>query len=253
MWLPLSKSKCEEGWTDESANEKGMTLLRRSPFKVRELPEAMSASLIELEQRVQGINFSRLCVLVGDETSTRLLSTGYPKDQDERFAPLFRNVLSTVKIIDRPEENASSGGTNFTLGSSPLLKPVAATITGIQSFTIDGTFPTREPDAPLFIATESIHPVQVVKQGPYAEELLRSEEKYLELKIESTEAFTLDMLSAHETIARAKLSSGEEVVVYQVFVRSIEGGYYRMLGQAPRLQRDRYLRAFKALARTFSW
>lgn len=121
----------------------------------------------------------------------------------------------------------------FTLDGSPVLLPVGAT-------------------RPMLIVSPSLDRRPVEKPEEHAESLLTSMSVPSDVKVTSRAGVTYGGLTGVEIEATAHEREGSgEVVLYQVVLLAKDGGYFRIFGQAPIAERERYLDEFKKIAAGF--
>ena len=238
----------EAGMTPEGLAAKGVTKARRL-----KLARAEPHVYMQGEQASAAGVFAKFFVVFREGDVTALITANVQKaslDKGDVKAADIERALETARVVATPAPAKDL----FTLGELGPFKSSGTFLGTAKAFTLDGTAAPAPAGSskPMLIAAPSLDRRLVPNPEAYAEQLIAGLAGALEIKIAGRTAVTYGDLPGIEieAVARDK-DGGGEVVLYQLLLLPKEGGYYRIFGQAPLAEKDRYLIEFRRIAAGF--
>lgn len=238
-----------KGLTTEALATKGVTLLSRG-----ELAKPGPHIYIRGEQATAGGIFAKFFVVFRDKEVTALVTANVPKaaiDSGQVKVPDIEAMLASTRIADAPAEAKEL----FTLSYMGPFKPAGTFLGTAKAFTLDGRPgpPSAASGRPMLIVAPSLDRRPVTKLDDYAVQLMQGVGGHQDLRIASKAPVTIGGLAGTEIEAQAReRDNGDELLLYQAVLLPPEGGYWRIFGQAPWAERERYLAEFRKIAAGFS-
>lgn len=232
------------GMTDEAmAVRAGVTVLGRSDLTVG----GRDALLLDAEQSVAGTAFRKWLLMFGDDRTTIQVVATYPERLARSLSqPLKQALLSVTwdpsvavpryenvpyRIQPRaPLRFADRMGTTFVFNTS-------------------GEMPSADPAEPVLVVTPSLVEGTTSDAAALSRRLLRTTALVTDIRVAAGRRASVGGLDGYELNAVGRdEETGDPVVLYQLLLLH-EQGYYRVVGQAAKADRE-ILDAFRTTART---
>ena len=238
-------SEATAGFRREILEPRGLTLLSKEPVTIGE----QTGLLMHLEKTSGDRGIVKWIVALGDQSETAIITATFPKELEKELSTALRDSVLTVKW-DRAKKLDQLAGLNFSIQSSPPLQ-FADRRGELVTYAVGGKTPGASFRDPVFMAGR-VHPRgEVGDRKKYSELQITQVPQHQNLRIETSEAITIDGLDGYEIIATAKhRDTGVPILSYQVMLfdgRTI----YMMAGVFASEMRHQYLDSFKQMARSF--
>lgn len=105
---------------------------------------------------------------------------------------------------------------------------------------------------PLFLVAPSLNQAPIPNLTLFGERAFQTIEQVQEKRIEQQRDVEVAGMKGVEVIGNGiDAKSGEPAIVYQLVLEARHGGYFRLVGLAPAVERDKYLPEFSKIARSF--
>ncbi len=238
-----------KGLTAEALAAKGVTLLSRG-----ELAKPGPHIYIRGEQAAAGGIFAKFFVVFRDRDVTALVTANIPKasiDSGQVKVPDIEHMLASTRIAAAAAEAKEL----FTLSYVGPFKPAGTFLGTAKAFTLDGRPepPAAASGRPMLIVAPSLDRRPVAKPEEYAVQLMQGVGGHRDLRIVSKTPVTYGGLTGIEIEAQAReRENDDELLLYQAVLLPPDGGYWRIFGQAPWAERERYLAEFRKIAAGFA-
>lgn len=236
------------GLTPQALASKGV--LKAAPAKLeRNGPHVYMRG----EQASAAGEFAKFFVLFREGDVTALVTANVPKATLERRLvadTMIERMLASARVAAMPAPAREL----FRLGYLGPFKPAGSFLGAARTYTLDGAAVPTPPSSgkPLLVVAPSLDRRTVEKPDVLAERLLAGLD-VTDLRVLGRNAVTYGGLSGVEIEARAlDRTTGAELMLYQVLLIPRDGGYFRILGQAPLAGRDRYLPEMRRIAESFT-
>ncbi len=195
---------------------------------------------------------AKFLLVFRDKSVTTVVTANVPKtalgDGRVRAADI-ETALATAAIAD----SAAPQRELFRLGYLGGLQPAGAFMGTARLYTLDGKAgqPGTLSKGPVLIVAPSVDKRAIPDLDGHAERILGALPGLEGLTIAARGKLQVAGQPASEIIADAKdRASKADVVVYQVVVPGKDGGYVRIVGQAPATDRDSNLADFRRMAQS---
>ncbi len=238
-----------KGLTPAALAAKGVTVVRQA-----KLARPDEHIFIEGEQVSPAGAFAKYLVVFRDGDVTALITANVQKAAPDKGGPPpaeIEAILASARI----EPTAAAAKDLFTLRYLGPFQPAGAFLGNARTFTLDGRPPPVGSPAtqPVLIVAPSLDKRTVPNPGDYAEKLLLGLGGLKDVKVVERDNVTYGGVGGIEIEAEAReKDSGAPVMLYQVVLLPRDGGYWRILAQAPRGDRDRFLSEFRRIASGFA-
>lgn len=233
------------GMTDEAmAARVGMTVLRRTDVTVG----GREALLLDAEQQAAGTAFRKWLLMFGDERTTIQVVATYPQQLAASLSrPLKQALLSVTwdpSLAVPRYENVP-----YRIQPQPPLR-FADRMGTTFVFNTSGEMPSADPTDPVLIVTPSVVEGRTNHAAGLSRRLLQTTALVTDIRVTSGRRVSIGGLEGYEVhgVGRDE-GTGDPVVLYQLLLLP-EQGYYRLVGQAAKADRE-ILDAFRKTARTF--
>jgi hypothetical protein len=197
--------------------------------------------------------FSKYLVVFRDGDVTALITANVQKATPNQ-AGLAPAEIEAILASARIEPTAAAAKDLFTLRHLGPFRPAGTFLGNARMFTLDGHPPPVGVPAtqPVVIIAPSLDKRAVPGPEDYAEKLLLGLGGLKDVKVVDRQNVTYDGIGGIEIEAEAReKDSGAPVMLYQVVLLPRDGGYWRILAQAPRGDRDRFIGEFRRIAAGF--
>ena len=220
--IPGPYSEIVKGFTSETLRTNGMELKTKQDIKVAEF----NGSLIELEQPANGMVFSKLVLMYGNEKSTIIINGVYLKESLSLGKKIRESILTTIvdsgtKINPREalgyslDENAGSLQFHSVIGNGML-------------FNRDLKTPTESHDKATLITDKSFQKIDIGDKEQFCVSRLKKyPNDYSAITSREINSIEIDNLKGFELFAKNNDDPDEEM--YQVILFD-DGGYYLLVG-----------------------
>ena len=238
-----------KGLTPAALAAKGVTVVRQA-----KLSRPDEHIFIEGEQVSPAGAFAKYLVVFRDGDVTALITANVQKAQSGKgeSAPAdIEAILASARI----EPTAAAAKDLFALRYLGPFQPAGAFLGNARTFTLDGRPPPVASPAtqPVVIVAPSLDKRAVLNPEHYVEKLLLGLGGLKDIKVVERQNVTYGGIGGIEIEAEAReKDSGTAVTLYQVVLLPRDGGYWRILAQAPRGDRDRFLSEFRRIASGFA-
>ncbi len=238
-----------KGLTPAALAAKGVSVVRQA-----KLARPDEHIFIEGEQISPAGAFTKYLVVFRDRDVTALITANVQKAAPDKsgVAPAeIEAILASARI----EPTAAAAKDLFTLRYLGPFQPAGAFLGNARTYTLDGRPPpVGSPAAQaIVIIAPSLDKRVVPKPEDYADKLLLGLGGLTDVKVVERQNVTYGGIGGIEIEAEARdKDSGTPVMLYQVVLLPRDGGYWRILAQAPRGDRDRFLSEFRRIASGFA-
>lgn len=199
------------------------------------------AKLFRLTQPQGTIVYNKLILVFAAGTTTVILNGLYTvPEEEEAMKTAFYTTTFNANEFSTPQAlfTISTEGTKF-IKISTMATSIAYSTDSLG-----------KNDAPLFICSNSVDKVDLGDRRPFAETKIMQLANSDDNQIKSTTSISIDGLNGYEIVAEGKNKIGQQQLVYQVVLYTIQGDYYLLQGTATK-DFETTLTTFKGLARTF--
>jgi len=223
MEIPGPYSEVIKGFNFEMLKTRGMELKAKKEIRVAEF----NGMLIELDQSANGMIFSKLILIYGDEKSNTLINGVYLKDSLQLGEKIKASILTT--IVDSETESNPREALNYSLNESVgSLKFHSVMGNGIL-FNRDLKTPTESDDKATLFTDQSFAKVEVENKKLFCiSRLKKYPDDYSVIPSKGINEIELDNLNGFELFAKNNDKENEEM--YQVILFDENGGYYLFVG-----------------------
>lgn len=238
--LPCPLGDAADGFTKEILAARGWTLQAR---QVINLPE-QSALLVHFEQPLNGANYEKWVVLLGDTRQSWMVSASFPATATAAVKSKLTTALVTTVITDTSYDPRDI--LPFTAKSPKSLKPVEGR-RNMLAFSLTGKALEESGDDP------SLMIVAMIGKAPEPADRQRAAESIVkkiggELTIDSIKEIEIDTLPGYEILGRpAEGQSETPVKIYNVVLFDKEL-FILLMSQTGETQAKQFLPEFKATA-----
>ena len=239
--MPAPYQSIVESFTKEAFKAKGMALKSTKTIEFNN----STATLIHVTQPANGTTYIKQMLVFGDEKVTVLVNGIYPEAAKDLESSIKEALLSTEYSAEQ-NENPLDAAT-FTVDVEGTDFKLVKYMSGSLLYSIDGKIPT---ETPTLIVGNSIAKVDPESHQKYAEERLKKFPRGESTVIMETKQITIDSLEGFEFIAEGVDKNENKVLIYMVMLYDESGDYYIIVGQAKE-DREKYVEAFKKIAKTF--
>lgn len=220
--------------------------------KVTKLERPGAHVFMRGEQASPQGDVAKFLLVFRDKSVTTVVTANVPKSAlvEGRLKPAdIETALATAAIAD----TAAPQRELFRLGYLGALKPAGAFMGTARLYTQDGKAgqPGTMNKGPVLIVAPSVDKRSIADLDAHAERVLGTLPGLEGLAIAARSKLQIAGQSASEIIANAKdRDSKGDVVVYQAVVSGKDGGYVRIVGQAPANDRDTLIAEFRRMAQS---
>ncbi len=239
--LPAPYQQLVDGFTTEALKTRGMTLISKETIDLND----SKATLFKVMQPANGTTYLKHMLVFGDTEHTVLVNGIYP-EASESLEKKIKEALLSIVYDPSQNENPLEAAT-FTINIENTDFKLIKYMSGSLLYSTDGKIPTEKP---TLIVGNSIAKVSTQNQKKYAEERLKKLPGGDQKIVKQINEINIDHLNGYEIIANGKTSKSIPELVYQVMLFNNEGDYYIIIGQTTE-DFDKYLEAFKKVAKTF--
>jgi hypothetical protein len=243
--LPGPFSEMDRGFTTENLAKRRMQLIAREDRQVNDQP----GFLVHFAQSQLGDDYLKWSLIFGSEEQTTLITATCPKELQSKYAASLKSSLLTVRPSAIP---AADPQQNLAFDITPA-EPFrfANRVANMGMYTVDGVKSVESANEPIFIVGPALSSAVIPDRRAYAEARLRDETHAKNPIVESIEPITIDGLSGLESLAKAEDPKSDiPIVNYQVMLFT-EDSYILIQGLVGAEQREKYIPAFKTMARSF--
>ena len=221
--IPGPFSEVLKGFDPEMLKSQGMEIIRKSEIIVSDL----DGLLIDIDQSVNGMKFSKQLVVYGNEKSSTLINGTFLKDSLQLGERIRQSILTTFvdsDLISNPREalnyslNEESGSLkfNYVIGNGML-------------FNRDLKIPTESLDKATLLTEKSFDKVEIKNQKLFCISRVKKYPKdFSVIPSKGINEIQIDNLHGFELFAKNNDNENEEM--YQVILFDENGGYYLFLG-----------------------
>jgi hypothetical protein len=239
--LPAPYQSVVDGFTAEALKARGMELVSKQTIDFNN----SKATLINLTQTSNGINYLKQILVFGIANETVLVNGIYPESARSNEAKIKEALLSTV--YDPAQDDDPAAAAAFSLDTRDTEFKIAKFMSGSLLYSTDGKIPTERA---TLIVGSSTGNVAAGQQKQYAEDRIKKLPRGEFSLIKEVKEITIDNLKGYEIVAEGKSKDDKPELVYQVMLFNDKGEYYIILGQAKE-DREKNLAAYRQIARTF--
>lgn len=239
-----------KGLTPAALSARGVTVRRQG-----KLGRPDEHIYIEGQQVSAAGTFAKYLVAFRDGDVTALITANVQKPANgerEAMAQEIEAALASARIVATPAEAREL----FTLGYLGPFRLAGGFLGNAKAYTLDGRPPQTLPGRgqPMVIVAPSLDQRAVGAPESYAETLLQGLDSGLSgIKVLERRPVTYNGLGGIEIEAKAQeRDTGATVLLFQVVLLPRDGGYWRILAQAPMSERDRFLPEFRRIAASFA-
>lgn len=219
-----------------------MELLSASKIRVA----AGETELYHVKQRHAGSVYFKYIVALGDESRTALITAMAEEDVHDKWKAALLKSLTTTAL------GAKQGSiTGFAVEAKGTLKEARA-VSNMMLFTVGGELPAKDKRGPMFVGTRSVAPVPVASLAEFSESRAKALNGIRDLTVNSSKPLSLGGMEGHELVGSANDSVPDgAMLLYQVVLKEKEGGYFLLVGLAPKEEAAAHLAVFRDMAATF--
>jgi PsbP-like protein len=239
--LPAPYQSLVDGFTSEALKSRGMKLIKKQAIDFN----GTNATLINVTQSANGINYSKQMLVFGDTKGTVLVNGIYPETSKD-IEPIIKEALLSTVYNSTQNDNPLEAAP-FTIETKDTEFKLIKYMSGSLLYSTDGKIPTVKP---TLIVGNSIAKIPSQNQKKYSEERLKKLPGGEQNVIKEIAEITIDNLNGYEIVADGKTNDGKAQLVYQVMLFNETGDYYIIVGQAKE-DFDKYLENFRKIAKTF--
>ncbi|MEZ5853476.1 MAG: hypothetical protein R3D67_01545 [Hyphomicrobiaceae bacterium] len=223
-------------------NAKVITLSRPPPYV-----------FMRAEQKTPEGDYDKLMLVLRERGTTALVTANIRKTElatGPETEKQVQGILASARITADPAPPRKV----YTLGYLGPFKPADTILGTTQAYTLDGKIEPERKDVPraILIVAPSLDRRPVPPDDKYAEKLLEGLPGLTGFKIHERSIRRIASLEAVELTATAhdKDQKGK-VFVYQALLLGSQGGYYRIVGQAPLADSEALMPVFRKIAESF--
>lgn len=238
-----------KGLTADALAAKGVTIKGRGKLKRDD-----DHIYIHGEQTSAAGVYAKFFVVFREGGVTALITANVQKasiDTGQVSASEIETALATARVVEKASETKDL----FTLADLGPFKPAGSFLGTTKAYTLDGLPqpPKANTGRPMLIVAPSLDRRPVSNPDEYAEQLLNGIAGHDDVTFAGRRRVSIGGLDGVEIEATAReRESNAEILLYQVMLLPPEGGYWRIFGQAPLSEADRYRSEFQRIARSFA-
>lgn len=245
--IPGPYAGVTQGFTAAGFQSQGMTLKRSEEIQV----EGKQGLLLAATQELNGTEFNKWMLAIGDERETYLVVASFPGSADAELSRKLKEVVMSTKLTSlkskTPVEIAADLG--FTFSPSRKLKPTRG-LGKMIMLTKGGVIPAKSPTDPVFIIAPSLSAPPIPDKPSFALQRLYQTATTKINSVTSSEPLMVAGLAGFELIADAEnVKSGAAIQVYQTILFKDEG-YILIQGLVGADLADEYMPEFRAMVRS---
>ncbi|MEL6299477.1 MAG: hypothetical protein AAFQ45_12980 [Pseudomonadota bacterium] len=206
------------------------------------------------EQRTAIGMFDKVLLLIGDETSTALVTANVPRKAAADGQVSVDAIKSAFAKASFAKRSAAAKPLYAFTYTGPFKK--AGSVMGAgQIYNLKGEMPKQRltKAEPNFIAVHALNKEINVPNPPlFAAGQVEALRGFTGKRIIKTEAGRIAGIEAHRhTVSAKNTSTGDDVVFYHVMLFPEDGGYYRFIASTPAADADTYVPEFEKMAASF--
>lgn len=237
MEIPGPFEEIMSGFTAEKLESKGMTILSKDTLRFNNLP----AHFYTMRQTGGDGNIYKKQILVfGSSSNTVMVNGIYPEKSNSIDGKMKESLMSTIydnTVIEDPLDAAV-----FTLDVKGTEFKVVKYMMGSLLYSVDGQIPT---DKATLMAGTSSTKITGEDKKQFALGRFKNLPNGNGSTIKETNEVVIDGMSGYEIIAYNGAG-----LLYEVMLFSESGHYFIIVGQTKE-EKDKYLKVYKQIAKTF--
>jgi len=221
--VPGPYSEITKGFKAEMLKERGMELLSKKEIKVT----GFEGMLVELDQPANGMIFSKLILIYGNEKASTIINGIYLKEATELGARIKKSILTS--FIDSEWKKNPRIALGYAIREHVGDLKFHSVFGNGMLFNRDLKTPTESVDKATLIADKSFAKVAVEDYRLFCTNRLEQYPgDYEVIESKGINEIEIDRLEGFELFAKNKADEQEEM--YQVILFNKKGGYYLFVG-----------------------
>jgi hypothetical protein len=222
MEIPGPYLEITKGFNTDILKTKGMVLKKKNHINVGEY----TGLLIELNQLVNGMEFSKHILIYGNEKSTTLINGVFIKDSLESGKRIKESILTT--FVDNKLEINPRESLNYLINENAGNFKFHSVMGNSMLFNRDLKIPTESVDKATLLTDKSFAKIEIDNKKEFCISRLKDyPDNFVLNQNKKINEITIDNLKGFELYAKNNKPNEE---VYQVILFDDNGGYFILLG-----------------------
>ncbi|WP_341224981.1 PsbP-related protein [uncultured Arcticibacterium sp.] len=217
--IPGPYAEITKGFDSEGLKARGMELKSKKSIKVNKF----DGLLIKLDQAANGMIFSKLLLIYGNETQTTFINGVYLQDNTVLGEKIKESILTTV--IDTNLEINPREALNYTIDEGVSTLKLHSVMGNAILFNRDLKTPTESPDKATLIVDKSFAKMAIQDKKSFCISRLKEyPENYNIIENRGINDIKIDELKGFELFAQTSDNATDEM--YQVILFDSDNTYY---------------------------
>ena len=223
MEIPGPYSEVSKGFTSDMLQTQGMELRVRKEIQVANF----NGLLVELDQKANGLTFSKHILIYGDEKSTTLINGVYLMDSVLLGKQIKESILTT--FVDTELKSNARETLDYNINESVGSLKFHSVIGNGMLFNRDLRTPTQSIDKATLFTDKSFANIEIEDKKIFCiSRVKKYPDDYSIIPGKGINEIEIDSLKGFELFAKNNKDDTEEM--YQVILFDIKGGYYLFVG-----------------------